>query len=149
MRTTDRRTNIVFVWIVLNLVCGCGGISDLTGTEAVVAKQFKLSADEIKPIAKGYGACIATDMITVEGHRVQFMYRELSDGEADSGWRFTAGVESDEYMAESSNHGVYDVNTIANYDPNIIPLLDAPIGSAFERSETGKFVPVEVDPSDD
>jgi hypothetical protein len=25
------------------------------------------------------------------------------------------------------------VNTIANYDPGIIPCLDAPIGCAFER----------------
>ena len=31
-------------------------------------------------------------------------------------------------MDEASNHGVYDVNTIANYDPDIIPLLDAPVG---------------------
>jgi hypothetical protein len=38
---------------------------------------------------------------------------------------------------------VYDVNTIANYDPEIIPFLDAPVGSAFERENgTGLFAEV-------
>jgi hypothetical protein len=32
------------------------------------------------------------------------------------------------------------VNTIANYDPEIIPLLKAPTGSAFERVR-GRLVP--------
>jgi hypothetical protein len=36
---------------------------------------------------------------------------------------------------------LYDVNTIANYDPSIIPLLDAPIGSAFGRGSDGAFRP--------
>lgn len=61
------------------------------------------------------------------------MYREATGRELDSGWRFLSGDESDEYMNNPANHGVYDVNTIANYDPEIIPFLDAPIGSAFER----------------
>ncbi|HEV2550352.1 MAG TPA: DUF2185 domain-containing protein [Stellaceae bacterium] len=42
------------------------------------------------------------------------------------------------------NHSIYAVNTIANCDPSIIPLLDAPEGSAFERtSESSRFAPVE------
>ena len=45
-------------------------------------------------------------------------------------------------MDEPSNHAVYDVNTIANYDPDIVPLLDAPVGAQFERSDEGPFVEV-------
>ena len=52
-------------------------------------------------------------------------------------------------MDDPANHAVYDVNTIANYDPDIVPFLDAPAGSAFERERsTGKFVPVEFQPED-
>ena len=40
-------------------------------------------------------------------------------------------------MAEANNHAMYDVNTIANYDSEIIPLLDAPIGSAYVRTSLG------------
>jgi hypothetical protein len=36
---------------------------------------------------------------------------------------------------------IYDVNTIANYDPSIIGHLDAPLGSAFGRNEDGQLLP--------
>jgi len=114
-------------------------------------KKFHLPGTEIRPVATGHGACFATDMITVEGRKVAFMYREAPDNGTDSGWRFMTGFESDEYMSDPENHGIYDVNTIANYDPDIIEFLHAPIGSAFERSEGGgPFVEVhDFDPSGD
>ncbi|MBX9789664.1 MAG: DUF2185 domain-containing protein [Pirellulales bacterium] len=107
-------------------------------------KSFRLLPEQITPIATGRGGCIATDMITVEGRKVAFMYRQTPHNEIDSGWRFTSGFESDEYMDDAKNHAVYDVNTIANYDPEIIPFLDAPIGSTFERQNgNGAFLKVE------
>ncbi|MBI1375263.1 MAG: DUF2185 domain-containing protein [Phycisphaera sp.] len=106
-------------------------------------KPFSLRAEQIRPLATGYGGCIATDMITCDGRKVAFMYREATDRDVDSGWRFMSGYESDDYMNDPDNHAVYDVNTIANYDSEIIPLLDAPVGSAFERENgTGPFVEV-------
>jgi hypothetical protein len=36
-------------------------------------------------------------------------------------------------IPDTRHHNVYDVNTIANYGPTIIPFLDSPIGSVFER----------------
>jgi len=99
-----------------------------------MTKAFRLRADQIAPLAEGHGACIASDMITVEGHPVGFMYREAPDNEVDSGWRFLSGLEDEAYMDDAGNHAAYDVNTIANYDPGIIPLLGAPEGSAFEKA---------------
>jgi hypothetical protein len=114
-------------------------------------KPFRLRADEIKDLAPGHGGCIATDMITCEGRKVAFMYREEPDNDVDSGWRFLSGYESDEYMEDPDHHAAYDVNTIANYDPDIIPFLDAPVGSAFERENgTGDFREVDdFEPSGD
>jgi hypothetical protein len=78
------------------------------------------------------------------------MYREQTDRDLDSGWRFMASDETQEYMDNADNHGVYDVNTIANYDPDIVPMLDAPFGSAFERqANTGPFTQVPFDPPDE
>ena len=57
----------------------------------------------------------------------------------DSGWRFLAGDEPDEYLNDPVNLGVYSLNTVCNYDPDIIPLLRAPYGTAYYRDETGKF----------
>jgi len=70
-----------FVWL-----SGCD--SSETLGDSMVAKRFKLSAEQIRPLAEGHGACFASDMIKVEGRRVAFMYREAPGREGDSGWRF-------------------------------------------------------------
>ena len=61
----------------------------------------------------------------------------------DSGRRFFSGEETQEYADDPANFSLYDVNTMANYDPQIVAHLDAPAFSAFERhSETLEFVAV-------
>ncbi len=109
-----------------------------------VQKTFYLSREQIKPLYESNGPqdCLATDRILVDGCKVGYMYREEPDPDSDmpdSGWRFTAGDEDEEYMDNADNLGVYTLNTICNYDPDIIPLLDAGYGSAFYRDENGKF----------
>ena len=113
-------------------------------------KKFKLRADEFRPLAPNRGGCFATDHITVDGLPVGYMYRENPDEAWDSGWRFFSGNETDEYANDPANLAVYDVNTIANYDPEIIPFLDAPFGLAFARDvQSGKFVEEEFVPAED
>ena len=102
-----------------------------------MGKDFRLTASDMKPLARGRGGCIATDRITVDGAKVGYMYREAPSYPDDSGWAFFAGDESQEYVDEPSNSEVYDVNTIANYDPDIIRFLDAPVGSRFARFTPG------------
>lgn len=106
-------------------------------------REFKLSKEDIAQLIEPMGGCIATDMITVEGMRVGYMVREPPSRPDDSGWCFTAGVETQEYMDDVANHAIYEVNTIANYDPDIIPLLATPPRHAFVRNpNTGKFVEI-------
>ena len=107
-------------------------------------KQFRLTADEIRPIATGYGSCFASDHITVEGRKVGFMYREEADNEIDSGWRFLSGHESQEYLDDPDHLSIYDVNTVANYDEGIVTHLSASVGSAFARTESGEFIEAEA-----
>jgi hypothetical protein len=90
------------------------------------------------------GGCFASDKITVDGMKVGYMYREEPDFEADSGWRFLSGTESQEYMDNTDNAGIYEVNTIANYDRAIIPYLDLPVGTELVRVDNSdKFEIVE------
>ena len=100
-------------------------------------KKFKLSAEQIRPIATGRGGAYASDDIVVAGKPVGYMYREQPDNSYDSGWRFLSGEETDAYMEDASKFGFYDVNTVANYDPEIIAILDSPIGSAYIRGPNG------------
>ncbi len=102
-------------------------------------KVFKLKAHEVAPLAPGRGGCIATDRITIDGRPVGYMYREQPIRQEDSGWRFLAGDETAQYMSDPGLHGVYDVNTIVNYDPDILPYLNAKVGSRLERTSPGNF----------
>jgi hypothetical protein len=112
-------------------------------------KHFRLRADQIQDVARNRGGCIASDRITVDGEMVGYMYRERPRNDLDSGWRFLAGDESDLYMADADNHAVYDVNTIANYDPSIVVFLDAPEGAAFARDPvTLDLRPCDEEPDD-
>jgi len=82
---------------------------------------------------------MASDQITIDGKRVGFMYREAPRNSIDSGWRFFSGEETQDYADQPENFAIYDINTIANYDPNIISFLEAPIGSAFGRGDDGEL----------
>ena len=100
-----------------------------------MSKDFLNNPDAIKDIVTGIGACIATNRITRDGQLVGFMYRERPEFEGDSGWRFLAGDEDDEYMDKNHNSKVFDVNTIANYDEAIVPYLKLSYGTELERIE--------------
>lgn len=105
-------------------------------------KKFFISGDKIKRLIDSNVGCIATERITVDGCIVGFMYREepYQNGNPDSGWRFMAGDESDEYMDNPENHSVYQLNTICNYDKDIIPLLESAPGTAYVRDKNGRLV---------
>jgi len=105
-------------------------------------RNYHVKAEDVKHLLsdwEGADGCIATNRITVEGCKIGYCYREKPDGGWDSGWRFTAGDESEAYMDDPNNAGIYKLNTICNDDPDIIPLLHTPIPCAFERDENGVF----------
>ena len=105
-------------------------------------RNYHVKAEDVKhllPDWEGADGCIATNRITVEGRKVGYCYREEPDGGWDSGWRFTAGDESEAYMDDPNNAGIYKLNTICNDDPDIIPLLNTPAPCAFERDENDVF----------
>ncbi len=105
-------------------------------------KEFKIKGKEIKQLLEweGPSGAIATDKIMVEKNKIGYMYREEPNKNyPDSGWRFFQGEETDEYVKDIKNSGIYDLNTICNYDPDIIPLLKSPYGVAYYRDKMGTF----------
>jgi hypothetical protein len=91
------------------------------------------------------GACFITDRIAADGCEIGFMYRESPDQPEDSGWRFFSGDESQEYLDNPDHTSLYEVNTAANFDPDIIPLLETPAPCAFEKIQGGhEYQPAEV-----
>ena len=105
-------------------------------------KKCCIKPEDLKDLfhTDGPEGCIASDRIMVEGRKVGYMYREDADRKEDSGWRFSAGDENEEYMSNAENAGVYTLNAVANIDSDIIPFLNSPVGSGFLRDENGKLV---------
>jgi hypothetical protein len=113
-------------------------------------KKYCKNIKEFQTLVVGMGCCYASDRITVDGLKVGYMYREEPDNEDDSGWRFFGGDESKKYTQNLSHFELHAVNSIANFDPEIIPHLHAPVNSAFERSGARKkFKEVPFDPDEE
>lgn len=113
-------------------------------------KTYVLTKSEIVDLAPGRGTAAATDEVTVAGRAVGYMYREEPDDESDSGWRFLAGDETQEYLDDERHVGVFDVNTIANMDEAIIPYLEAPAGTQLVRDdESDEFEEIGPEADDD
>ena len=117
-------------------------------------KEFAIPQRELRHLYDGEGpqGCFATDRILVDGCRVGYCYREEpeeGDENWDSGWRFTAGDESDSYMDDPGRSGIYHLNTLCNYDPDIIPLLDSEPGTAWCRDQSGVFRPELYQPDEE
>ncbi|PCI08458.1 hypothetical protein COB72_08375 [bacterium] len=79
------------------------------------------------------GYAFVSKLVSVDRHKILFMYREEPDKPADSGWRFFAGTESDEYANDPDNITLNAISTVIEIDPDVQNLLDSPYGSAFER----------------
>ena len=103
-------------------------------------KRCLLEKHQLRTLLTGWEGpdrCLATDRILVDGAPVGYCYREAPCGDWDSGWRFTAGDESDEYMADTRRSDIYSLNCLANYDADILPVLNTPAPCAFARGAGG------------
>ena len=71
--------------------------------------------------------------------------RQLLNPELTASWEkgltyvAEGSITSQEYMDKLENSGIYKLITIVSIDPDVLPLLKAPCGSAFERDEKGIF----------
>ena len=78
-------------------------------------------------------------MVSEEEKKPLFMYREKRTRPEDSGWRIFSGYESQEYIDNPNNTGIYDPSTILKIDSSIRELLLKGIGSVFERENDKSF----------
>ncbi len=84
--------------------------------------------------------CFVTNNILYEGQPVGYLYREEPDHEDDSGWRFTTGTETDEYMDDADNTSCVSLGAVLREDDSFLDLLERKAGVAFIKDEEGHFV---------
>ena len=135
------RLNRIFFAALALVVSACSVNQHMSISKETVSmkKKFKLESVEIERMVPDIGSSFATDMITVDGKKVDYMVRHEAEREGDSGWLFYGGGESQEYIDDPNNTSIFSVNTIANYDPDIIGFLTYPPGTEIERNSNGEL----------
>lgn len=97
--------------------------------------------DPIPSITEKYmKRCFVTNNILYEGEKVGYLYREEPDYGDDSGWRFTTGTETDEYMDDADNSSYVSLGAVLREDDSFVHLLDHESDVAFAKDENGNFV---------
>lgn len=92
-------------------------------------KKEKKNFDDFPPI----GGLMVSKMVSEEGKKPMFIYREKRTRPEDSGWRIFSGYESEEYAENPNNAGIYNPSTILKIDSSLESLLLSGVGSVFER----------------
>ena len=111
--------------------------------------DHNLEISEPNLIDKYLDRCFVTNKILYQNVPVSYLYREEpmekeDDSEyVDSGWRILAGDETDEYMDDPQNSNFVSLGAVLSLDDSFIDLLEAEIGSSFERNESGKFIEIQ------
>ena len=107
-------------------------------------KLSELNPDALSDLVPEMGYSLVSNLISIQGLPVRYMYREKPVDKEDSGWRFLSGTESQDWIDDDSNSKYLSVNTVANLDPAIIPYVRNPLGTELERLEgSNEFIPVE------
>jgi len=117
-------------------------MTDLSEPTDPPVKKLAVDPDRAPPMVPPLGLGVATDHVMVEGWPVQSMRRGPPAHEADSGWTFASGLESSDELADPKRAGAYDLDLIANIDPDVLPFLTWPPGTVVERSTPSS--PLEV-----
>jgi len=118
-------------------------IEDLKGGDEVefeVRHIIQTDIDDPLPDPTGpyRRRCFVSHRVLYDGARVGYLYRESPESENDSGWRMTAGDESDEYINDADNLSFVSLGAVLREDASIIGLLETPAPCAFVRSDDGR-----------
>ncbi|MGE7861475.1 immunity protein Imm33 domain-containing protein [Bacillus mobilis] len=79
----------------------------------------------------------------LEKREFNFMLREDSREEGDSGWSILSGYESDDYVNNPKNFQIISIGVILNIDDSILSFLEEPPLCAYERNDEGRFYKIE------
>jgi hypothetical protein len=154
-----RRSSVESGFVTLGEARACGFMTtwgdgifevhrDLDSSGRLLRVRIELGTDERRKLMRQVEfrwstAALVSKKIVDEGQPVRFMYRQAPDRETDSGWRMFSGLESDAYSNNAKNIAIVPLNVFGERDKRVDRLLDAPIGSVFERRDPeAEFEPV-------
>ena len=106
--------------------------------------NFKLRKEDLKriDIPQRHMACLVTRSILEDGDQLGSMQRYEPFRDEDSGWRFFGVSDDPATFKQEGNLAFVCVEVAANYCPEIIPLIDMPVGTILGRD--GPDEPLEL-----
>lgn len=111
--------------------------------DATIAYQIHESANQQPPAVVDQEifslACLASNRILKDGQQVGYMLREQPNHENDSGWRFLAGDETQQYVDMPENMQVCPLAFVVQPNPEIIDYISSETGVRMIR-QGGKFI---------
>ena len=87
---------------------------------------------------------IVSKKVREEGWKIGYGLRDKPTGDNDSGWFFSVGNETEEYVNNPANLELWLVNSALMYDPALNEFIISPYGTEIIRTASDKF---EIDDS--
>lgn len=120
-------------------------IQDLKPEDRVIFKDCHIIDTDLRDPVPAFSEkfvkrCFVTNNILYEEQKVGYLYREEPDQEDDSGWRFTTGTETNEYMDDSDNISYVSLGAVLREDDSFVDLLEHEAGVHFGVDKNGNFV---------
>ncbi|MFT4263113.1 MAG: DUF2185 domain-containing protein [Nocardioides sp.] len=88
------------------------------------------------------GASLTTTNVLTGAGRVKWLVREESQVPADNGWRIFSDIDTEEYLADSSNMKIVDFNALCEIEPALIGIWDLPVGSDLQIVDDGAGIQI-------
>lgn len=101
----------------------------------VAAKATKkVSAAAVAMAAPPHGAALCSSRVVGPKRKdILFAYRQEPDNDADSGWRFLHGDESESFLGDPKNCLVCPLDLVFAMDGTVEALAKKRVGSAYKR----------------
>ncbi len=82
---------------------------------------------------------IVSKKVRAEGWKISYGVRGKPTREGDSGWFFSVGNETDDYVNDASNLELWKIGSVLMYNQALNEFITAPYGTAIIRVDHDKF----------
>ncbi|PEC20178.1 immunity protein Imm33 domain-containing protein [Bacillus cereus] len=111
------------------------------GIENICDTEYKDPASSDWDLYFDTKVIVSNDVL--EKREFNFMLREDSREEDDSGWSILSGYESDDYVSDPENFQIISIGVILNIDDSILEFIGEPPLCAYERNDKAEFYKIE------
>lgn len=88
----------------------------------------------------GLGGSVVSKNILEHKGKLKWCIKETPVNKLDNGWRFLSDIDTDEFLANSSNMLICDWSTIIELEPAVMNIFNMPQGTDITlKNEDGKF----------